>query len=69
MYVIFGVDVFGNEFEANIVAVRTVYCAIDPIYAGKHFLAREAHMMATISFPLELISTLLLALYWYALLL
>eukprot|EP01122_Echinamoeba_exundans_P015228 TRINITY_DN7133_c0_g1_i1.p1 TRINITY_DN7133_c0_g1~~TRINITY_DN7133_c0_g1_i1.p1 ORF type:complete len:558 (+),score=65.63 TRINITY_DN7133_c0_g1_i1:155-1675(+) len=47
---------------------RMIYFALDPIYAGRLFLAYQAHMMLTISWPFTIITTLLITLYWLELL-
>jgi hypothetical protein len=54
------------ELIANM--FRLIYLSLDPIYAGRIFLAHQAHMMITISWPLTIITTLLITLYWLELL-
>lgn len=44
--------------------LRLIYAAVDPLWCGRFFLFPEAHVLSTITFPANLISTLLIALYW-----
>lgn len=41
-----------------------VYCAIDPVYGGKYFLGQAAHILFSITWPVGLINTLLISMYW-----
>eukprot|EP01122_Echinamoeba_exundans_P010909 TRINITY_DN418_c0_g1_i4.p1 TRINITY_DN418_c0_g1~~TRINITY_DN418_c0_g1_i4.p1 ORF type:complete len:361 (+),score=46.80 TRINITY_DN418_c0_g1_i4:53-1135(+) len=44
--------------------LRLIYAAVDPLFCGRFFLFPEAHVLSTITFPANMISTLLIALYW-----
>jgi hypothetical protein len=44
--------------------VRLIYVSTDPIYTGRFYVGYESHMMVTITYPIDVITTLLIALYW-----
>jgi len=45
---------------------RVIYFALDPIFLGRVLNGVEAQFLLTISYPAGVITTLLVALYWYA---
>eukprot|EP01122_Echinamoeba_exundans_P011374 TRINITY_DN4504_c0_g1_i1.p1 TRINITY_DN4504_c0_g1~~TRINITY_DN4504_c0_g1_i1.p1 ORF type:complete len:468 (-),score=59.92 TRINITY_DN4504_c0_g1_i1:1340-2743(-) len=49
-------------FVANL--FRTIYHSLDPIFFGKVFPGTIAHLLVSISAPMNIITTMLLALYW-----